>query len=174
MQKMFVLGVFLSLLAQPSAAMASSIDAWVHEMIGKLGFRNGKLERASFERRTEDFLASQTDYYQTVHSQFFDDPNRSEEARRRLDMIVQRTSAYAHEAEENIFRALGDTSVLDETLARQALSKLGQFADVDKDGNLDNWEAQIAEAALVRGTDINEPGAWKSLARLVALDNVRF
>ena len=166
------------LMFQPSLALASSIDDWTSEMIAKLGFHNGKLDRSAFGKRTQEFISRQTQYYRIIHNPFVEDkahPKRADEAHRRLQLFVERTATYAHEAESNIFKVLANgEEVVTADKAEDALKTLGQFADIDQDGRLDVWEAQIAEAALVRGTDITAPGAWKTLARMIALDSVRY
>lgn len=176
--------ICLALAVGATPAMAASprdvsIETWIKAITQKLGFQNGILDRESYGERTDAFIQKQATYYRSVHSQYLEEedryPQRSHEATKRIERMIARSTKYARQTEENIFDTLGNGGlVIEEKAARKILADIAAFADIDKNGRLDKWEAQIAEATIARGQDIHEPGAWEKMSRLIAWDNVRY
>jgi hypothetical protein len=161
-----VLAFFLSTLVMWSTAFArfdsASYAEWTNSMLTKLPFKNGVLTRQDYSEVGKLYLRGLIEFYETVSNRKMDfarkhgRPMVAENIRRRADAEIARATRYVAETERGLFLSLdpGGSGTISMAAARVRLMQLALHADFNQNSILEPIEADIAEAALVKGIDL--------------------
>lgn len=161
--------------SSPRAADADpTVSEWVANMLHRLPFAHGHLDRKAFHASSRAYLDGIVSAYVTsgsrleANAQLAGDAIRAATIAERTRRLVDGATTYVDETEAGMLATLdpaqsGDPIRLKE--ARLRLTELATLADVDGNGVLDRYEAEIAEAAFAKGRDLSRPGEARRLMR---------
>jgi hypothetical protein len=152
---------------------APSYSEWIGMMLARLPFRNGVLTRDQYAEASRNYLSGLIEFYRTVDERKIDFARRhgrpafASQIQMRTEIEIDRARRYVADAQVGLFTSLdpkGNGSVTLEQ-AQQSLQRIARFADFNRNGVLEPMEADIAEAALVRGADLSDPVASDAFLR---------
>jgi hypothetical protein len=161
---------FLSTVVMWSTAFAqfdsASYAEWTNSMLSKLPFKNGVLTRQDYNEIGKTYLRGLVEFYETVSARKIDyakkhgRPMAADQIKRRADAEIARATRYVAETERGLFLSLDPegSGTISMAKARVRLMQLALHADFNQNAILEPIEADIAEAALVKGVDLaNDP-----------------
>lgn len=174
MARLTYLVVLVCLTCSPAAAhyQFRSVDEWAMDMIKKLPFsESGILSRDKYRDVSRRYVEKMTAFHVELAKKKRDfalqngRPNLAKAIDRRKDRQIEIIKTYAYETSEGVMNTLDPEKAGEITIekALQILTEIARQTDFNHNGVLEPAEAEIAEAALVRGFNVNDPDALEKL-----------
>lgn len=144
-----------------------SLDDWSTYMLRKLPFVDGQMSAKNYADVSSAYVENMTKFYwQSTENKI----NAARKAGRKRaerffehqrDRQIERLKTYAHDTEKGVMKSLDPlrTGVVNLGDARLILLEIAKRSDFNNNGLLEAPEADMAEAAFVRGVDLTDPGA---------------
>jgi hypothetical protein len=151
----------------PSFARAEvrTIDEWSTDMLRKLPFINGEMTAKSYAEVSRAYVENMSKFYWQLNENKIKAAKKSGRKRavglfeQQRDRQIERLKTYAQDTEKGVMKSLdphgeGRVRLGD---ARRILMEIAKRADFNGNGVLETIEADVAEAAFVRGFDLVDP-----------------
>lgn len=144
-----------------------SLEEWAAYMLGKLPFVSGEMTAKSYGDVSRAYIENMTKFYWQSTEKKVDAARKAGRKRavgffeHQRDKEIARLKAYASDTEKGVLQSLDPnrTGIVKIGDARRILLAIARRSDFNNNGLLEAAEADIAEAAFVRGIDPMDPKA---------------
>lgn len=166
-----IIATFLMTFSCCTAASAGSdvrgLDEWSAEMLRKLPFVNGQMTARNYADVSRAYVENMTTFYTESAEHKVNAARKAGRKRaenyfeHQRDQQIERIKVYARDTEIGVMKSLDplNTGVVKIGDARRILLEFAKRSDFNNNGMLEALEADMAEAAFVRGVDLKDPYA---------------
>ncbi|TLX16749.1 hypothetical protein [Rhizobium sp. MHM7A] len=166
----FIATLLLSFSCCSSAYARSEVrtlDDWSTDMLRKLPFVDGQMTAKNYGDVSRAYVENMTRFYTQSTENKINAARNSGRKRaegffkHHRDQQIERMKAYARDTEKGVMKSLDPlrTGVVKLSDARRILLEIAKRSDFNNNGLLEAPEADMAEAAFVRGVDLTDPDA---------------